>query len=226
MLGVAPCRPLMAPHLAPTRTDVGAGVRAAATSVGSSTVGWQLAIDSGFADRDHPQVVGRQMLRCGDRVEPAADIWVPEDHDRAPVDHVGERREGRCCCVGSTTRCPSPYRDKATDKPSGEGTRRSAWLLAGNARPPAESGGPEPQARRKGARGPAGRGARRPGPDGPACRRRRAARGRRAKSRLGPASANRVGPRGRLSAACIEGTGSWGAGCRACKPAGSRVELR
>ena len=70
MLGVAPCRPLMAPHLAPTRTDVGAGVRAAATSVGSSTVGWQLAIDSGFADRDHPQVVGRQMLRCGDRVEP------------------------------------------------------------------------------------------------------------------------------------------------------------
>ncbi len=41
-----------------------------------------------------PQVVGHQVLRRGDRVEPVADPQVPEDLDGALVDDVGARRVG------------------------------------------------------------------------------------------------------------------------------------
>ena len=44
--------------------------------------------------RGHPQVVGHQVLRRGDRVEPVADPQVPEDLDRALVDDVRARRVG------------------------------------------------------------------------------------------------------------------------------------
>ena len=42
----------------------------------------------------HPQVVGHQVLRRGDRVEPVADPQMPEDLDGALVDDVRARRVG------------------------------------------------------------------------------------------------------------------------------------
>ena len=68
----------------------------------------------------HPQVVGHQVLRRGDRVEPVADPQMPEDLDGALVDDVRARRVGRAP-VPLDDQMSTPYRDKATDKASPAG---------------------------------------------------------------------------------------------------------